>query len=79
MKDASPGKRRGGRGPRRKPRHDAALVLNPPLSWTVIEDREEKPVSASIDRASEIRRYRGHLDHLVGRYPDALVDEMRGR
>jgi hypothetical protein len=79
MKDVSPGKHDGGRRARGKARDAAAIVLNPPLSQTVIEGREERPVSASNDRASDIRRYRGRLHHVAGRDPDELVHEMRGQ
>lgn len=58
---------------------DSLPRLTPPLSRTVIEGREEKPLSPSRERASGISRYRGHLDHLAGRDPDELMHEIRGQ
>jgi hypothetical protein len=78
MKDLSPGKHDRGRRARGKRRQASAIAINPPLSQTVIEGREERPLSRGKDRSSKMRRYRGHLDHLAGRDPDELVDEMRG-
>lgn len=77
MNDAlAKGRRKTGRS---KPLQEVLPVLDPPLSRTVIEGREEKPLSPSRERASGISRYRGHLDHLAGRDPDELMHEMRGQ
>jgi AbrB family looped-hinge helix DNA binding protein len=54
------------------------LGLRPGDEIEFVDDRGGFRVQKRVP-ASPFRKYRGHLKHLAGRDPDALVDEMRGQ
>jgi AbrB family looped-hinge helix DNA binding protein len=54
------------------------LGLRPGDELEFVEDRRGFRVQKRVP-ASPFKKYRGYLQHLAGRNPDDLVEQMRGR